>query len=241
MVDEITIPILPCASIKTTLEFYVALGFEITYQQEKPNTYACIKYEDIDLHFFSMNGYEPKDSYSTCVVLVPDLAGLHQVFSSRLRQNYGKLPVVGIPRMSKLNNSNSDKQLRFNIVDPGGNWVRFVQKGEQPAKSDDAAEKGVQTKLSRATHAADWLIEAVGDFEGAAKTMDKALAQEQAAPPVHRVQALVLRAGIAIHMGDRELAHQILSEARGIELDESDRAALGDTIQRAADLEQVLQ
>ena len=70
MAGEITIPILPCRSINETLEFYVAMGFEITYQQARPNTYACVKYEAIDLHFFTLKGYEPKDSYSTCFVLV---------------------------------------------------------------------------------------------------------------------------------------------------------------------------
>ena len=118
------------------LEFYVALGFEITYQQTKPNIYACVKRGAIDLHFFSMKGYQPKHSYSTCFVLVPDLAGLHQAFSSGLRAHYGKLPVAGIPRISKLNNSNADKQLRFNVIDPGGNWVRFAQKGEPPVWED---------------------------------------------------------------------------------------------------------
>ena len=36
---EITIPILPCRSINEMLEFYRALGFEVIYQQSKPNTY----------------------------------------------------------------------------------------------------------------------------------------------------------------------------------------------------------
>ena len=57
MANEITIPALPCGSINETLKFYVALGFEITYQQSRPNTYGCVKYEDIDLHFFTMKGY----------------------------------------------------------------------------------------------------------------------------------------------------------------------------------------
>jgi catechol 2,3-dioxygenase-like lactoylglutathione lyase family enzyme len=209
MANEITIPALPCRSIDETLEFYVALGFEITYQQARPNTYAVVKYEDINLHFFTMKGYEPKDSYSTCLVLVPDLVGLHQVFSSSLRGHYGKLPIAGIPRISKLNNSNADKQLRFNVIDPGGNWVRFIPKGEQPAESEagDDAEKASQTKLGRAAHAADWLLEAEGDFAGAAKLLDKALART------------------------------LLGETRQIALSEAERAALADEYQRAADLE----
>ena len=209
MANEITIPALPCRSIKETLEFYVALGFEITYQQERPNTYGVVKYEDIELHFFTMKGYEPKDSYSTCLVLVPDLVALHQTFTNSLRAHFGKLPVAGIPRISKLNNSNSDKQLRFNVIDPGGNWIRFIPQSEQPAASDDAPQKEGQSKLSRVTQAADWLVEADGDFGKAAQLLDKALADEQAqlaAPPAHRVQALVLRASLAISLDDQPLA-----------------------------------
>ena len=242
MSDEITIPALPCRSIDETLAFYVAMGFEITYQQSRPNTYACVKRENIELHFFTMKGYEPKNSYSTCFVLVPDLAGLHLAFSSGLRSHYGKLPVAGIPRISKLNKSNADKQLRFNVIDPGGNWVRFAQKGEQPAENDDAApQKAAQTKLSRAAHAADWLVEAEGDFEAAAQMLDKALAHHEPAPPVHRLQALVLRAALAVSLDDQSLARKLLSEMRQIQLRDDERTTLTDELQRADDLEQMLE
>ncbi|HEX2621761.1 MAG TPA: VOC family protein [Phototrophicaceae bacterium] len=255
MANEITIPILPCKSIDETIAFYVALGFEVTYKQSRPNTYACVKYEDINLHFFTLKGYEPKDSYSTCFVLVPDLAGLHQTFSNGLRSQLGKLPIAGIPRISKLNNANSDKQLRFNIIDPGGNWIRFAQGGAQTAANEDATgqtagqkERGWETKLSRATHAADWLVEAEGDFERAARMMDKALAEadadKEAASPDHRVQALVLRASLAISLEDRELARTILREVRQIAsevaLEEHERDSLIAELQRADDLEKML-
>ena len=42
MTNEITIPILPCRSTNEVLEFYRALGFEVTYQQAKPNHYAVV-------------------------------------------------------------------------------------------------------------------------------------------------------------------------------------------------------
>jgi hypothetical protein len=217
------------------------MGFEITYQQSRPNTYACVKYEDIELHFFTMKGYEPKDSYSSCFVLVPDLAGLHLSFSNGLRSHYGKLPVAGIPRISKLNNANSDRQLRFNVIDPGGNWVRFAQKGEQPAEDDDAASRREeQTKLSRAVHAADWLVEAEGDFESAANMLDKALAHDETAPPVHRVQALILRAALAVSLDDKPLARTLLAAARQIQLNDEEQAALKAELERANDLEQML-
>ena len=235
MAHEITIPILPCRSIDEMLAFYVALGFEVTYRQERPNNYACVKYEDIDLHFFTLKGYEPKNSYSTCVVLVPDLAALHQRFSSNLRSQFGKLPTAGIPRISKLNNSNADKQLRFNVIDPGGNWIRFSQPGKQP-EDRAAPQKTGKSGLSRAVQAADWMVEAVGDSEGAARLLDKALANQESAPPVHRVQALVLRAALSVNLDDRALARKLLDDARQIPLEVQDRDALAAELERASDL-----
>jgi hypothetical protein len=239
MANEITIPALPCKSINETLAFYVAMGFEITYQQARPNNYGCVKHENIEIHFFTMKGYEPKDSYSTCIVIVPDLAALHQTFSSGLRAQLGKLPIAGIPRISKLNNSNSDKQLRFNVIDPGGNWIRFAQSGEQPAEIP-APQKEAQSKLSRATHAADWLVEAHGDFAAAAQMMDKALANDEPMPTTHRVQALVLRASLAISLNDTALAAKNLSDVRAITLNDDERESLTAELQRIDDLEHML-
>lgn len=240
MANEKTIPALPCRSIKEMLEFYVALGFEITYQQERPSTYAVVQYEDIHLHFFTMKGYEPKDSYTTCLVLVPDLAGLHQVFSSGLRAHYGKLPVAGIPRISKLNNANSDKQLRFNVIDPGGNWVRFIPQSEQPAANDGASQQETQTKLSRATHAADWLVEAHGDYPQAAQMLDKALAQSESASPEDHVRALVLRSSIAVALADAPFALRLLATLRDLPLDDTQRITFAAELERATDLERSL-
>jgi hypothetical protein len=39
---ERTIPILPCRSIDENLDFYRALGFEVTFQQTRPNPYAVV-------------------------------------------------------------------------------------------------------------------------------------------------------------------------------------------------------
>lgn len=242
MANEITIPILPCASMKETLEFYVALGFEITYQQAKPNTYACVKREDIELHFFTMKGYEPKDSDSTCFVLVPDLAGLHLAFSNGLRSHYGKLPVAGIPRITKPNNNNSTGDLRFNVIDPGGNWIRFGQRIEtQETEEQPAPQKAASTKLSRAIRAADLLADSKGDYAAAAKMLDTALADGEPAPSVQRVQALVLRAGLAITMGEPQHARSILTEVRQIPLHDEERSALTAELQTVDDLEDMLQ
>ncbi len=239
MANETMIPALPCRSIKETLEFYVAMGFEITYQQERPNTYACVKHGSIDIHFFTLKDYDPAQSYSTCLVITDDADGLHQAFAASLRQHYGKLPVAGIPRITKPNNNNSAGDRRFNVIDPGGNWVRFIQQVEK-RESPEKPEATLTTKLARAFHAAELQAEH-GDHEAAAKMLDKALAHDEPAPATQRVQALVLRATIAVTLGDQALAQQILADVRQMALEEDERAALVDEFERVEDLEKMLQ
>lgn len=47
MANEETVPLLPCASIDDTVEFYGVLGFRTTYKQRKPNPYVTLQREDL--------------------------------------------------------------------------------------------------------------------------------------------------------------------------------------------------
>jgi hypothetical protein len=100
--QDVTIPILPCRSIDQTLDFYRAVGFAVTYQQARPNTYAVVNRGGIELHLFSMRAFEPAQSYSTCYVRVGDIESLYQEFRAGLRQRFGRVPSAGIPRIIPL-------------------------------------------------------------------------------------------------------------------------------------------
>lgn len=242
MVDEITIPALPCASIKDMVEFYVALGFEITYQQTRPNGYAAVRRGGIELHFFSMKGYEPANSYSTCLVMVPDADALYKAFSEGLRAHYGRVPVAGIPRMNKPNNNNVHGDRRFNVVDPGGNWIRFIQKNS--AKSDGGTPQwspGEGSKLAQAIQTAGILADSHGDYAAAAKLLDAALAREANPAATERFRALVARAWVAATMDDQALAKSILADLREIVLTGDEWAALTAELERASELERMLE
>ncbi len=82
MANEITVPLLPCRSIDEMVEFYTMLGFSQTYYQRQPKPYVALKREDINLHFFGMPDFKPEDSYSTCLVIVPDTGALYRSFSA---------------------------------------------------------------------------------------------------------------------------------------------------------------
>lgn len=102
LMDEVTtIPVLPCVSMPETLAFYGALGFEVTHQQTTPNVYAATRRGDVHLHFMGLKKLDPRESYSTCLVLVPKVERLHETFAEGLRQAYGKVPIAGFPRISR--------------------------------------------------------------------------------------------------------------------------------------------
>jgi catechol 2,3-dioxygenase-like lactoylglutathione lyase family enzyme len=235
MTLETTIPCLPCCSIDDTLTFYKALGFEVTYQQSRPNTYAVVQRNAICLHFFTLK-LEPEDSYSTCIVIVPDVDELYQTFAEGLRAQYGKLPIAGIPRLTRLRDKSGGRG--FNVIDPGGNWIRISQPNTASGEvSKETAAKADSTKLSRAISGADFLTETKADFATAAKMLDTALASDKPASNSQRVQALVLRTTLALNLNDQRLPKRLLEQMQQIELSDDEREALAEELQRATDLE----
>jgi hypothetical protein len=123
---EKTIPILPCRTLQPVLDFYTALGFEVTYRQKSPNPYAVVERGGIELQFFGVKDYEPAASLSTCYVLTDDVDGLHAAFRTGLKQAYGRIPTRGLPRIGPLRDMSYGVR-QFLLSDPGGNCVRVGQ------------------------------------------------------------------------------------------------------------------
>jgi catechol 2,3-dioxygenase-like lactoylglutathione lyase family enzyme len=57
--NEITIPALPCPDFDEAVIFYQALGFSSTFRQHRPNPYAVVRLEDIEIHLFGVEGVRP--------------------------------------------------------------------------------------------------------------------------------------------------------------------------------------
>lgn len=213
---EFTISLLPCNSINQTLDFYKSLGFEVTYQQKKPNVYADIKLRDLELHFFVIKEHKPQNNYSTCYLVVIDVDSMYQSFRSGVKNLLGKIPLKGVPRINPLKDMPFDGVRQFIVVDPSGNYIRIGQpiqkvdslvytennKNEIPATSGSALEKAFEFS-SR-------LADAKGDFGAAAKVLDKAMASEKRPDPNHLFRVLILRAHIAIRMEEYDLANQTI-------------------------------
>ncbi|MBN9747497.1 hypothetical protein DMP23_41460 [Amycolatopsis sp. A1MSW2902] len=165
MANELTIPLLPCPSIDEIASFYDMLGFEITYRQTRPNPHVALRREDINLHFFGMDGYDPAQSYSTCLVIVPDIGELFESFAAGMRSVHGKLLVSGIPRMTRPRLRN-DRYTGFTVVDPGGNWIRIHKVGKEPE---------ARTTLAKALENAARQADARGDARQGLKILEGAL------------------------------------------------------------------
>lgn len=227
---EKTIPILPCRTIQPVLDFYTALGFEVTFQQKSPNPYAVVERGGIGLQFFGMKHYEPTESFSTCYVLTDDVDGLHAAFRAGLKTAYGKIPTRGLPRIGPLKNMSYGVR-QFLMTDPGGNCIRI---GQQTSEDHRRAPEGT---FARALHHASLLADSKEDPAGAAKVIDRVLCLEDERPtPVQLLRLLVLRADVAGRLGDEGTATTALSKAAEVHLTAEDRESVRDDLDRIEEL-----
>ncbi|MGI5402010.1 bleomycin resistance protein [Streptomyces sp. CA-135486] len=195
---EKTIPILPCQTLKPVLDFYTALGFEVTFQQKSPNPYAVVERGGIQLEFFGRRKYDPAVSFSTCYVVTDDVDTLYESFRSGLKAAYGKIPTRGLPRIGQLRDMSYGMR-QFLMTDPGGNCIRV---GKQISE-DQHHQPAPRETFARALHMATLFADSKDDPEGAAKILDRVLALTDEQPTaVQRVQLLKLRADIAERLQD---------------------------------------
>ncbi|MFF0155020.1 VOC family protein [Micromonospora sp. NPDC005203] len=226
MTNERTVPLLPCASIDDIEAFYGVLGFRTTYKQRKPNACVGVQREDLHLQFFEIAGFDPEQSYGSCLVLTADIEGLHRAFAAGMRAAYGKVLVSGTPRMTRPRaRKNADGLGGFSVIDPGGNWIRVFRDATTAPLPPAAPTAG---RLAKALANAVVQADSRGSVGQAQRILDSALARPQADDdPVEQVEVLVYRAELALVLHDPETAAEMLARAQSVTLteDESERAA----------------
>jgi catechol 2,3-dioxygenase-like lactoylglutathione lyase family enzyme len=230
--NERTYPCLPCADIDVSIAFYESLGFRRTYRQVRPNPYAVVALEEIQIHLFGIDGFDPADSYGSAIVVVPDPDNLYRDFAAGLRKTHGKLPVAGIPRILRPRKKYGTVR-GFTVVDPGGNWLRISKLGE--TEQDDSAEKA--DGLAQIVYVAARLGDAHGDEALALKTLDSGLTRfGEAATAVELAKAYLYRAELAVRTKDPALARSSLAAAESLDLTADEKASLADEFAHVTEL-----
>ncbi|RLK59863.1 hypothetical protein [Actinokineospora cianjurensis] len=225
MSTELVIPGLPCRDLDDVVPFYTALGFEVTYRQQRPNPFASIQRGGIYLHFFAVEGFDPADSMGSVVIVVADTEVLHAAFAAGLRAAFGKVPVSGIPRMTRPRRKQG-MSAGFSVVDPGGNWLRISGRtGDGPAP---------ESRLGKAVETAARQADSRGDVPAAVRVLENALARHADAPPAHRLPALVYLAELQVRVG--ESPADLLEQIDALELTPADREALAADLAVVAEL-----
>ncbi|WP_163544838.1 bleomycin resistance protein [Occultella kanbiaonis] len=230
MRSEYVIPGLPCRDLDDVLPFYEALGFDITYRQLRPNPYAAVRRGGIELHFFGVPAFDPEDSMGSVVVIVPDTGALYEAFAAGLRAEYGKVPISGIPRMTRPR-TKQGTSAGFSVVDPGGNWLRITSVPDQAAQ--DPVEGG---RLGRVVAAAARQADSHGDVDAGVRVLRTGLARHTDAPMVEQIPALVYLAELLVRTGDATGARESLALVLAVDLTEPERDVLAAELAEAAEL-----
>ncbi|MFH8411017.1 VOC family protein [Streptomyces sp. NPDC018019] len=229
---EKTIPLLPCPSLQPVLDFYTALGFEVTFEQKSPNPYAVVEYGVIELHFFGMKQYDPTESYSTCYVLTDDVDTLHAAFRAGLKAAYGKIPSRGLPRIGPLKDMSYGVR-QFLMSDPGGNCIRV---GQQTSENQHHRPAPKET-FARALHTAASFADSREDPASAARIIDRVLRLgDQRPTPLQEARLALLRGDVAYRLGDDTTAQQMLRKATSIQLTDQEREAVRSDLERLTQL-----
>lgn len=237
--NAITVPIFPCKSIDEQLDFYQALGFEVTYRQAKPNQYACVRHPIVDLHFFVLKQLDPASSYSMCYVSVPDVDTVYKEFCGNLKKAYNKIPSKGLPRITKLNTLTEDR--RFNLIDPAGNRLMIGQKhaSAEPGQEDSYVVVHA-SRFANAFETAYRLTYAKEAPAEAARVLDLVFSKSEEVSVSLRYKAYVLRADVAVSMDETDLARNYIQQAEQLSLAEPELEEVREATERLDELKETL-
>jgi hypothetical protein len=218
-----TIPLLPCTAPDPTAEFYEALGFVAAHRQTRPYLYMALARAEVNLHFKdAAPGLNPDDELSGgCLVMVDDVTVYHRDLARGLQAHYGRVPVRGLPRLTRLRPGGT----RFCVFDPSGNCIVFVERDEP------AVEYGGSRALSGLAKAHD-NVRIFRDFKNddalALRALDTALLKyRESAPRIDVARALADRIELAIVLADSDTAEATEAELQSMSLSVDERELIG--------------
>jgi catechol 2,3-dioxygenase-like lactoylglutathione lyase family enzyme len=230
MTGQTVVPVFPCHDLKATLTFYSALGFATLHEQHAPYVYGSVRFEQIQIDFYGSRATSSaEESGHICLVVTNEIQRLYDAFVDGLKQQFGKRPRSGIPRLGTLNTVS--KNLRFNLIDPDGNRLIVIA-----ADTHTKPKPKRHTPLSKAISAARLDAYSRDEPVIAAAYLDQALAQLDAEPAATRFRAFVLRADIAATLGDRATLDHYIQAAQALALAPEELAEASEERERLSEL-----
>ena len=167
--------------------------------------------------------------------MVPEVERLHRHFADALRKAYGKLPLSGLPRISRMR----EGQSRFRVTDVDGNSVIFI-KNDEDHDHEEADTAVPSSRLAKVLESASILRDFKNDDGAAARILDVALsrdARDRGAPPLDRARALIARAELAVALGDEAKVNQLRAELAALALTDEQRGHLQPDVEALDELE----
>jgi hypothetical protein len=237
-----TIPIFDCMfEIDEVLEFYTALGFEITYYQKAPYRFASIKNNITEISFYGNKNFDPEQNAGSCYIVVPNIDEVYNELKSNLKSYYGKIPVRGLPRFSRLNQTAEDR--RINITDPSGNTLIIGQPlgdSTNMMQAEEARLKSVST-FEKSYKQAYRFAYSKEDFRAAKHLLEYAFIKHSDGISTELLyKAKVLELDVLHTLGQLDKAKSKLAEIEAILLTEEEMNSLADEIERFMELKEKL-
>lgn len=235
--NETTVPLMPCSAVEETLEFYQALGFEVTYQQTKPYLYLALRWSGFEVHFGKPpQGYDPnREDGGGCLVMVDTVAPYHAAFTQAMRAAYGKVLATGRPRITRFRPG----QTRFTLIDPSGNSLIFIQRDE-PAEPEYGGSKKLHG-LAKALDNARIFREFKNDDRAAFRAVKSALRRHgRQAQAVDRAMALATLIELATALDEQGETDDWIRELGTIQLTDAERQRVESELRNAERLKEWL-
>lgn len=237
-----TIPIFDCLyEIDEHLEFYTALGFDITYYQKAPYRFATVKNEFTEINFFGDKKFELDSNRGGCYIVVSNVDEVYSQLKANLKNYYGKIPVKGLPRFSRLNLTAEDR--RFNISDPSGNTLIIGEPLDD--SSSFIEENGERTKVvSKFEKAYKWAYRyaySKEDFLAASNLLESTFSKKNDCISNELYfKAKVLQTDVLVTLNRKEKAKEIIQELDGIILTSEVKTNVQNEIRRFLELKDEL-
>jgi catechol 2,3-dioxygenase-like lactoylglutathione lyase family enzyme len=230
MNPDMTIPLLPCKNLRETLDFYRALGFSVTHEQEDPYLYGAVQRGEVHLHFANLAVYGAKSAFGAALFFVDGVRERHEEFADGLRQAYGRVPTAGCPRISRM----PAALFRFKLFDPSGNLLIVIDRSEP---EPDYTSSSATSPLTRALESAVFLRDTYANDEKAANVLAAALERHPAAPPGERALVLACMEELGVALCAAERVTFCREELARLTLSSEDRQRLAEELGAGAALE----